>query len=260
MHMNKLIFCLFASLQSSFVFAAVEDGRWHAGIGDPTFFGWLTVLVYLLAVACCISHANNIKKIGADTKFWFVLAGLLFLLAINKQLDLQSWFTEIMRDSAKAHGWYENRRPMQIAFIAFLGIGMLITLASLRIFLAHSWRHNKLTWFGIILLCVFIVMRAASFHHLDILIGHKILGLRINVLLEIGALFLIILGTFFNKKFVQLPIENGDALKEHVEIAHDGDDVRCPKCGVQPLANPVDGRLFKCRSCGHKYRVNVLNS
>ena len=258
--MHKLYLILPLLLQSSFVFAAVEDGRWHAGIGDPTIFGWLTVLVYLVAVACCISHANNIKKIGADTRFWFVLAGVLFLLAINKQLDLQSWFTEVMRDSAKAHGWYEHRRLAQMAFIAFLGIGMLIALASLRIFLAHSWRHNKLTWLGVILLCFFIVMRAASFHHLDILIGYEILGLRINVLLENGALFLIILGTFINKKFVPIPTENGDVLKEYVEIAHDGDDVRCPKCGMQPLANPVDGRLFKCRSCGHKYRVIVQDT
>lgn len=236
----------------------MQDEHWHAGIGDPTIFGWLTVLVYLVAVWRCIVRAGQSKKFGGNYQFWFYLAAFLLFLAINKQLDLQSWLTDIARDSAKAHGWYAHRRPVQIIFIGLLGLGMLITLLSLRLFLANTWRHNKVTWVGIILLCTFIVISAASFHHFDILINHDFLGLKINVLLELGAICLIIYGTYLNNKY-DLPFTANTAnLADRVSIAHDGDDVRCPLCGVQPLSKPVDGRLFKCRSCNHKYRVELV--
>lgn len=246
--------------QSTISFAASENGHWQAGIGDPSLFGWLTVLVYLAAVWCCLVKAKQSKQFGGNYLFWLYLAAFLLLLGINKQLDLQSWFTEFMRDSAKAHGWYAYRRLVQVVFIAILGLGMLIALLSVRLLLANSWRRYKLTWLGIILLCAFILIRAASFHHFDILINHDIAGLPVNVLLEIGALLLIILGTFFSKKTSVLPNTNTFPMHGYVEIQNQGDDVQCPQCGVQPLSKTVAGRIFKCRSCGTKYSVNVLNS
>lgn len=255
--MHSCVFILLLTFQS-IAFAATENDRWQLGIGDPTIFGWITVLAYLVAVVCCFRQAGVVKKLGGDNKFWLYLAVFLLLLGINKQLDLQSWFTQTMRDSAKAHGWYEQRRPVQFAFIALMGLGFVLTLISLRLFLANSWRHNKLAWFGIVLLCTFILMRAASFEHFDMLIHHPIFGLNINIILENGAILLIILGTFFNKKFVQPFAPNTISLKDYVEIAAEGNTVLCPQCSAQPLANTVDGRIFKCRSCGYRYSVRVV--
>ena len=258
--MNNLFLTLFFLLQSTLAFAATENGRWHAGIGDASLFGWITVAFYLLAVARCAVKAIASKKFGGYYQFWLYLGAFLLLLGINKQLDLQSWLTELAKDNAHANGWYEHRRSVQIAFIAALGLGMLIALLSLRLFLANSWRHNKLTWVGIILLCAFILMRAASFHHFDIFINRPILGLKINVLFEIGAILLIILGTFFDKKSSNLLDTHTFPMNKYAEIINPGDDVQCPQCGVQPLANTKDGRLFKCRACGNKFIVRVLNS
>ncbi len=258
--MNKLYLTLFLLLQSTLVFAAVENGRWHAGIGDASIFGWVTVVVYLLATFRCIVKAKDSKKFGGNYQFWLYLGAFLFLLGINKQLDLQSWLTEFFKDNAQAYGWYKHRRPVQIIFIALLGLGMVIALLSLRLFLANSWRHNKLTWVGIILLGMFIVTRAASFHHFDIFINRPILGLKVNVIFEIGAILLIILGTFFNKKSANLLTMNTFPMNGYAEITNEGDDVQCPQCGVQPMANTVDGRLFKCRYCGNKFIVRLSNS
>jgi predicted RNA-binding Zn-ribbon protein involved in translation (DUF1610 family) len=258
--MNKLYITPALLLQSNLVFAAVEDGRWHAGIGDPTFFGWLTVLAYFAAVYCCIKQVGIVKKQGGEARFWVMLAVVLFLLGVNKQLDLQSWFTQSMRDMAHAHGWYQYRRTVQFAFIATLGVGMLLLLISLRLFLANSWRHFKVVWVGIALLCGFIVMRAASFHHFDILISTNILGIRLNVWVELTSILLIIVGTVYHKKFINSLQAHGDIVNDYVEIAHDGDDVRCPSCGLQPKSAGIDGRTFKCRACGFKYTVNVINS
>jgi DNA-directed RNA polymerase subunit RPC12/RpoP len=258
--MNKLPFTLLLLLQNPLVFAATENGRWHAGIGDASIFGWITVVVYLFATFRCIVKAKDSKKFGGNYQFWLYLGAFLLLLGINKQLDLQSWLTEVVKDSAHAHGWYAHRRPVQIAFIALLGLGMLIALLSLRLFLASSWRHNKLTWVGIILLGTFILMRAASFHHFDIFINRPVLGLKFNVIFEIGAILLIILGTFFNKKTANLLTMNTFPMNGYAEVINEGDDVQCPQCGVQPLAKTIEGRLFKCRGCGNKFIVRVQNS
>ncbi len=256
--MKKLLFALIFMFHHPFALSATLDGRWHAGIGDPTIFGWLTVLVYLAAVFRCFVKSNESKFFGGNYQFWLYLAAFLFLLGINKQLDLQSWLTETMRDRAQTYGWYQHRRAVQTFFIVALGVAMTLTLLGMRIFLANSWRRYQLTWVGIILLCTFILMRAASFHHFDILIGHQIMGLTVNVLLENGALALIILGTYLNKKFVS-PL-NADTINLHdfIEIANNGDDARCPQCGTQPLSKPKDGRLFKCRKCSYKYSIRVI--
>jgi DNA-directed RNA polymerase subunit RPC12/RpoP len=260
MQMNKLLITLFILLQSNLAMAASSSGRWHAGIGDATIFGWATVLAYLIAMLCCFVKARESKRFGGNYQFWLYLAAFLLLLGINKQLDLQSWFTQVMKDSALAHGWYGNRRTMQLVFISILGLSMVIALFSLRLYLANSWRHYRLAWVGVILLCTFILMRAASFHHFDIFINYQILGLKINAVLETGAILLIILGTIFNKKFVNPSMANTVSVREYVDIVNEGDDVRCPECGTQPLSKTVDGRLFKCRTCGYKYTVRVIGS
>ncbi|WP_020166750.1 MULTISPECIES: hypothetical protein [Methylotenera] len=257
--MTKITLFLFLLIQSPLILAATEDGRWHAGIGDATVFGWITVAVYLLAVARCIVKANASKKFGGNYLFWLYLAIFLLFLGVNKQLDLQSWFTEMLKDAAQHHGWYEHRRPVQVAFIVVLGFGMLMALIAFRLFLVNTWRNYKLAWMGIILLCTFILIRAASFHHVDILINTEILGLRLNVLLEIGAILIIILGTYFNKKQVNSLLADTISVRDYVQIEKEGDIVRCPQCGTQPLSKTRDDRLFKCRSCGFKYTVRVMN-
>jgi DNA-directed RNA polymerase subunit RPC12/RpoP len=239
--------------------AATEDGRWHAGIGDASIFGWLTVLVYLLAVVRCIFKALSSKQHGGNYHFWIYLGLFLLLLGINKQLDLQSWLTESLRDSAKMHGWYGNREAVQIGFITLLGFGMVVAIISMRLYLASSWRNYKITWIGITLLLTFILMRAASFHHMDIFIRNRLLGLSVNAILEIGALLLIIIGTFFNRKNINPLTAITVSIRDYVEITKDGNPVQCPQCGLEPLSKPKDGRVFKCRSCGHRYSVRLVN-
>ena len=146
-----------------------------------------------------------------------------------------------------------------MAFIVLLGFGMLIALISFRLFLANTWRNYKLTWVGIVFLCTFILIRAASFHHVDLLINYEILGLRLNVLMEIGAILLIIIGTYFNKKPSNLLLADTISVPDYIEIKKEGDIVRCPQCGTQPLSKTRADRLFKCRSCGFKYTVRVIS-
>src|ERR1700733_11930900 len=100
----------------------IVDGRWRPGIGDPTVVGWVTVVAYLVAALGCGWAAfkeptTDSRRRGKPAAFWLVLAVLLTLLGINKQLDLQSWLTQVARQAMKAMALYQDRRTYQVAFI-----------------------------------------------------------------------------------------------------------------------------------------------
>ena len=95
MRKSHYLFAVLLWMHSTLLIAATRDGRWHLGIGDPSIWGWVTVGVYLLAVGCCYYQANahklpKQKLSGQSRKFWWLLGAFLLLLAINKQLDLQT--------------------------------------------------------------------------------------------------------------------------------------------------------------------------
>lgn len=163
------------------------DGRWHPGIGDPTPVGWITVVAYGLSAALCWRCA---RRLPAPVFWWGITAALLFL-GLNKQLDLQTWFTQLGRDLAKRDGWYEQRHHYQMAFIAVMGGVFLAAALAIALALRGHWLAYLRVWGGMALLLFFIVVRAASFHHVDALLMSDIGGMRLNWVFELGALSLI---------------------------------------------------------------------
>ncbi|MFP8833735.1 hypothetical protein ACLIJR_05640 [Hydrogenophaga sp. XSHU_21] len=116
----------------------------------------------------------------------------LLLLGINKQLDLQSAVTELGRIAASEGGWYDRRHQIQEAFIAGL---VLMGLTLFAVVLHLVWRAPRATHValaGAAGLSMFVVIRAASFHHVDALLGQSLGGIRMNWLLEMGGLAVII--------------------------------------------------------------------
>ena len=183
------------------VLAATNAEGWQPGIGDPTIAGWVTVVLCFLAAVLCWRRVLLAKRLrtgsepGDSLLFWCLLAAVMLFLAINKQLDLQTLLTEIGRNVAIAQGWYEQRGQLQLLFVvavAFMGgiilIGVLCCLRGL-------WRSNWLAIVGVIMLLTFVVIRAASFHHVDTFLGVQLAGLRVNSILEISGILCIIAGT-----------------------------------------------------------------
>jgi hypothetical protein len=167
---------------------APDTSRWTPGIGDPTAMGWVTVLAYAGAAVLCALCARADRGDASRTRFWWVLAALLALLAINKQLDLQSWLTQFAKDLAFSQGWYERRRVVQVAFIGVIAlVGLAGQFWLYRLFRRHG-REVRWAVLGLVFLSVFVVMRAASFHHVDLLLRAELAGVRINWLLELGGL------------------------------------------------------------------------
>lgn len=179
------------------------DGRWHPGIGDPTPIGWFTVFVYVVATITAARAASHSRTIGSEgdaseerapafAAFWILVAVATLALGINKQLDLQTWLTETMRDLARAQGWYEGRRRVQLVFVVAIGLAGLATTAGLGFALRRGLGRIRLALVGLGILATFIVVRAASFHHFDVLIVDG--PLPLNPILELSGLAAIALG------------------------------------------------------------------
>ena len=178
---------------SSFVWLVqTPDGGWEPGIGDPTFFGWLTVACYFAAAYWCYRAWQKARSLGPNAYrlayAWLVLLAGMALLGVNKQLDLQSLFTVLARQNAYEYGWYESRRAFQGALIAGLVLGGLGGGAWAFWYMRKHLKHFAWAGAGAVFLAVFIVVRASSFHHVDIALRSEALGIRLNSLLELSGI------------------------------------------------------------------------
>ena len=138
-----------------------------------------------------------------------------------------------------------------------MGLTIPLILISLRVFLCNSWRRYKLTWIGIVVLLVFVSVRAASFHHVDLFFYKTIGSLRYYQALEILAIGLIFVGTFYENISVEL--KQNIKINNFVEVKQDGESIVCPKCYKRPSAEARDGRTFKCKFCKLVYQVKLLS-
>jgi hypothetical protein len=196
----------------------MEHGvEWTPGIGDPTVMGWLTVVAYFVAAWLCL-RAFKSEKRGPDRPYrqaipalvrvlkkhwpsppaparraalWLVLAFVLGALGVNKQLDLQTLFTQTLRDLARAQGWYERRRPYQVAFIAAVGLTSAAGTALLAFAMRRVLHRIWLGLLGLGLLAGFVLIRAASIHQVDVMLKRGVV--RLNWVLELGAIGVIAL-------------------------------------------------------------------
>jgi len=186
--------------------AFTEADHWRPGIGDPTFMGWLTVVAYGLAAIVCWMAGRSDQRAhpqsgySSHPRVWFGLAVLLTLLGINKQLDLQTWFTLSVKSLARAQGWYDERRVFQVLFIVALAILGMVGIAILCFLVRKHRQQIFLALVGAVFLTCFVLIRAASFHHVDQMIGFSLGGFKMNWAIELGGISCIGLGAWRNWK------------------------------------------------------------
>lgn len=180
--------------------AATRDQRWELGIGDPSVFGWATVVAYLLAALLCLIAWHAIPRVNPGRgrrrlrAFLAATALLMLALAVNKQLDLQTYLTQLGKDLAKEQGWYDQRRAVQREFVyGVAGAGVLCLIIG-AVLLRGLWHRAGLVLLGLCVTLSFVVIRAASFHHVDQLIGSSLGGVRLNVIFELTGITLVALG------------------------------------------------------------------
>lgn len=173
-------------------FAVIENGHWRPGISDTTPMGIVIFLCYFVGAVVCLYRAWRCFRTPAlrrsPFRFWFLCGLALFIFGLNKQLDLHQLITQYGRDWARADGWYENRRAVQAIFIKCLAGG------AVAIFLAVLWalRGMTLRYYialtGLVFLGFYVLIRAASFHHVDQFLGLGTQGFRLAWLVEMGGI------------------------------------------------------------------------
>jgi hypothetical protein len=163
--------------------------------GDQGFTPWLITFAYFAVAGLCFWAGRKEKErsLGRGRRwhapvFWFTLCGLLVALGFNKQLDLQSDVTELGRSMAKSEGWYEYRRFFQAIFVLVFAAGAVAAVVGAIWFMRDLWRRYRMAFVGIIYLCAFVIIRAASFHHIDTMLYHLPgVGYLVNTFLELGG-------------------------------------------------------------------------
>lgn len=181
----------------------LADIAWRPIFNDPQPWAWAITAAHFIACWLCIL-AGRRHWGGGDSRlsqFWFLLAGAMLLLGMNKQLDLQTLLTMWGRQAARQGGWYAQRRTFQAAFVVVCAAAGLTGIAASFYFLRGRFRECGLAYLGIVFLLTFVVMRAASFHHVDVFLYHlPIIGNWMNAGLEFGGSMLVGLGALFSSR------------------------------------------------------------
>jgi hypothetical protein len=174
-------------------------GQWRPTIGDPTFMGWFTVVSYFVCSLSTYFAARNARSWERKAfLFWSTICILMILLGINKQLDLQSLFTEVGRQVARHEGWYDNRRIVQFLFIILFGTTALVSFLLFAFVMRDLFRRFWLAFIGLFILIVFIIIRAASFHHIDEMLRIRFFDLKMNWILELTGIYIIVIAAMLD--------------------------------------------------------------
>lgn len=127
----------------------------------------------------------------ARKRVWFVMTATLIALGINKQLDIQTLFTDIGRVTAKQQGWYMERRGVQYEFIVAVGAIAAVCAMIVPFIARRAGRWEILAAIGLTSLFAFVFIRAASFHHIDAILSLGVAGIRVNHVMELGGILII---------------------------------------------------------------------
>ena len=170
---------------------------WRPRIGDASLMGWLTVIAYGVATVLCFLAAirqpasSGSRDAPMQRRLWAGLGTVMAFLGLNKQFDLQSLLTDIGRVLANRDGWYGQRRTIQFWFVVAVGAASVAAFLFLAKKTRSAFRGRILLLVGVCLLLLFVVMRAASFHHVSVFLNWRILGFKVNWILELGGIALV---------------------------------------------------------------------
>lgn len=162
---------------------------------DPSGFSWFIVAAYFAGALAAFAASRS----GNDARFWLGVSLLLVLLGFNKELDLQSLLTEAGRNLTQAIGIYEQRRLLQGLFLLLLAGAAAFAVLRLARILHRSSAPARTAAVGIAILFAFILLRAASFHHIDDWVTVDIRGLRAGWWLELAGIVVIALSALADR-------------------------------------------------------------
>ncbi len=157
---------------------------------------WAIAVAYVVVALLCVGAARSARAAvvtgawGDRSRvalFWVVAAAGLLLLGANKPLDLHDLLTDFGRRVARAQGWYDARRGVQIAFVAVLTIGGLVGLKAIWRLASGDVRRLWIALVGVGILALFVLLRAAAIHHVPV-VSDAFGDLSFGWLLEVAGI------------------------------------------------------------------------
>ena len=180
------------NLMSLVSLAVSVDGRWRPGIGDPSVMGWVTVAAYIVAALLCWRCASRAGLGGSyragcgERATWLLLAAAMLFLGVNKQLDLQSWVTQVGEDFVRAH--HLSKRAAQTSFAVGVLAAGVAALAVVLWLARRVLRRMALALVGVLFLVCFVAVRLVSLHSVDRMLGTRFAGAKLNWILELAGI------------------------------------------------------------------------
>ncbi len=109
--------------------------------------------------------------VAQEQRAWRAISALFLALGVNKQLDLQTALTAVGRMLARSEGWYNQRLVVQLAFIVLVAIICVVAALVLLIGVSNAPPPTWLALIGTTFVLGFVLIRAASFHHIARFLG-----------------------------------------------------------------------------------------
>jgi len=151
-------------------------GGWVLGANDPGPWGWGITVAYLLAAGLCFlagwkAHWKRTPSALSAAIFWRIVAAILLLLGINKQIDLQTPVLHAVRHAAKAGGFYSARRVIQWSVIGSAAVLGAVVLARAARGMKRDPRSAVPVVAGLSFLLIYVVIRASPLRNIDSILG-----------------------------------------------------------------------------------------
>ena len=193
----------------------------HDDAGHLTALGWTMFALYLIAALFSFRAAASARRqqsvvsgpssvVGRPSsvvrgqrssssgRIWLWLGVVLAALGLNKQLDLQTRIIQLGRRIVGAEHLAAYRAELYAVF--FLGFILILAVIALFAIIARRLREPTgrfvrqfpLAAAGCVLICAYIVIRAASIDNVDLMLGLDFERIPFLWLLEGGGLLLII--------------------------------------------------------------------
>lgn len=177
---------------------AAAAGAWKPSIGTLSTMGRVTVAAYLAAaVACALAARCEPTPEGArrarPSPFWIGLAASMFALGAIRLINLQVYLSEVGRGAVRSLGRDVDRRIVQVALMAVVGLACAAALAATLRAGRRSARHRWPAMAGMAFLAGFVAVRAISMHGVDALLSARTFGIKWNWILELSGIGLVAL-------------------------------------------------------------------
>ena len=149
--------------------------------------------IVFASVYFVVAWTTKGASIGFDHRervLWTAIPIMLALLGFNKLFE--GAVTNVGRMIAIDQGWYVHRRMFQVwliaSVLAICSIGAIVLLLAAR----QVSLSTRLALSATIMLLALGVTRDVSLHQIDQLIGERVVGLKLNWLLDVGGLGLVL--------------------------------------------------------------------